>query len=193
MHDYGNQTNTHTHTPYICIYLDIWYLQQLILWGIWKLFMEAVLQNFSYVSHAITTCKTQSIDGTWSTNMHSHTTWQKQAHDKECIWCINICINDCKYWWLSVSSVCTLMFKILNCITAPSSGLYTLDCEDRWGTKLGYYGRTRVTQSTNNWPDERLHHSKTEQQTLKRPENTLQIKIMAWKKTFKQFNTIQGT
>lgn len=39
------------------------YLHKLILRGIWKLFMEAVLQNLCYVSHAITTCKTKSING----------------------------------------------------------------------------------------------------------------------------------
>lgn len=49
------------------------YLQQLIFCSIWELFMEAVLQNFCNVSHAITTCKTKSIRGISNSKQHAFT------------------------------------------------------------------------------------------------------------------------
>lgn len=58
------------------------YLQQFILRSIWELFMEAVLQNFCNVSHAITTCKTKSMDGlsnSKTTCVHTQTSKRMKA------------------------------------------------------------------------------------------------------------------
>ena len=49
------------------------YLQQLILCGVGELCMEAVLQNFSYVSHAIATCSNTKQHGGMS-NTQTKTT-----------------------------------------------------------------------------------------------------------------------
>ena len=52
------------------------YLQQLILCGVGELCMEAVLQNFSYVSHAIATCSnTKQHGGTSNTNQNNMQNW----------------------------------------------------------------------------------------------------------------------
>lgn len=131
-------TYSTVHGKYKHIYtFEGFYLHQLILWGIWKLLMEAVLQNFCYVSHAITTCKTQKH---WwdikrkTTCIHVlYDKWYSKlipGKTKAYICLIDNCIISAVMMSFSVSLYVFILFEVFcsehDQTLAPSSGIYSV-------------------------------------------------------------------